>query len=354
MVSIRTEEITKRFGDVVALDGVSLNVREGEFFALLGPSGCGKTTLLRVIAGLERQDEGRVYFDGRDVSDLPPHERRVAMVFQNYALWPHMTVFDNVAYGLKLKGLPKEEIAEKVRWALRLVRLEGMEDRTPFQLSGGQQQRVALARALAVEPEALLLDEPLSNLDAKLRLEMRGELRKLQRELGVTAVYVTHDQEEAMSLADRIAVMNRGRILQVGTPAEIYERPANYFVADFIGQSTFIPGTVRSASGEVYEVETNLGVMRAVPSTPGSDFHPGEEVILAVRPENLRLGCGRGSNEVEVKVVHVAYLGKHLRLLGEADGIRVVAELDKDSEVGSGETVRLCADPEDVLIIRRS
>ncbi|MCD6348969.1 MAG: ABC transporter ATP-binding protein, partial [Candidatus Korarchaeota archaeon] len=222
MVSIRTVELTKVFGDVVAVDHVSLEIKHGEFFTLLGPSGCGKTTFLRTIAGLEMADEGRIYFDDQDITDLPAHLRGTGMVFQNYALWPHMNVFDNIAYGLKIRKVPKSEIEKKVKEVLKLVKLEGLEKRTPHQLSGGQQQRVALARALVINPRVLLFDEPLSNLDAKLRIEMRAELKRIQRDLGITAIYVTHDQEEAMSISDRIAVMNRGRVMQVGTPKEIY------------------------------------------------------------------------------------------------------------------------------------
>ncbi|MEM0066581.1 MAG: ABC transporter ATP-binding protein, partial [Sulfolobales archaeon] len=228
-MSIELVQVSKRFGKVLAVDKVSVEIEKGEFFTFLGPSGCGKTTTLRIIAGLEIPDEGRVIMDGADITYLPPHKRDTAMVFQNYALWPHMTVFENVAYGLKVRKYPKEEIRRKVKEVLELVRLEGLEDRYPTQLSGGQQQRVALARALVVEPKALLLDEPLSNLDAKLRIEMREELKRIQKSLNITAVYVTHDQEEAMVLSDRIAVMNRGRVVQIGSPEELYGRPKTLF-----------------------------------------------------------------------------------------------------------------------------
>jgi len=353
MVRIKTVDLTKRFGEVVAVDRVSLEIEHGEFFTLLGPSGCGKTTFLRCIAGLELPDEGRVYFDGEDVTDVPPHRRDTGMVFQNYALWPHMNVFDNIAYGLKIRGLPKNEIRKRVEWALELVKLKGLEKRTPHQLSGGQQQRVALARAIVINPKVLLFDEPLSNLDAKLRLEMRAELRRLQKELGITTIYVTHDQEEAMSISDRLAIMKDGRIMQVGTPREVYDRPANFFVADFIGQSTFIEGTVvGEVSSPVYEVDTSVGRMRAVPSLPDASFSPGERVILAIRPENFSLECLGGDNSMKVVVHHVAFLGKHLRVHGESDGVKVIAELPKDVSVSVGDVITLCASPREVLMIK--
>ncbi|MEM1773127.1 MAG: ABC transporter ATP-binding protein, partial [Desulfurococcaceae archaeon] len=234
MTRIMLENISKYYGSVVAVDDVSLKIDKGEFFAILGPSGCGKTTTLRIIAGFEVPDKGKVYFDDDDVTFLKPYKRNTAMVFQNYALWPHMTVYENVAYGLKIKrkelGLSDEEIKKRVDWALELVKLKGFENRYPLQLSGGQQQRVALARALVVQPRVLLLDEPLSNLDAKLRIEMREELKRLQKSLGITTIYVTHDQLEAMSMSDRISVMNKGKVIQVGTPKELYYSPRSIFV----------------------------------------------------------------------------------------------------------------------------
>ncbi|RLF25672.1 MAG: ABC transporter ATP-binding protein, partial [Thermoprotei archaeon] len=245
MVSVKLVEVTKRFGDFVAVDHISFHVREGEFFTLLGPSGCGKTTTLRLIAGFYKPDEGEIYFDNKLVNDLPPWKRNIGMVFQNYALWPHMNVWDNIAYGLKVRKIPRREIEKRVKEAIRLVGLEGLEKRKPSQLSGGQQQRVALARALVIEPQVLLLDEPLSNLDAKVRAQLRVEIRKLQKKLKITTIYVTHDQEEALSISDRVAVMSHGRILQIGTPREVYENPSSRFIADFIGMSNFIEGTVK-------------------------------------------------------------------------------------------------------------
>ncbi|WP_297062266.1 ABC transporter ATP-binding protein, partial [Thermococcus sp.] len=255
MVDVRLENIVKTFEGTTALKGISLHIKHKELFTLLGPSGCGKSTTLRIIAGLDYPDSGHIYFGDEDVTYLPSYQRGAVLVFQNYALWPHMTVFDNVAYGLKLKKLPKEEIKRKVEWALELVKLKGFENRYPTQLSGGQQQRVAIARALVVEPKVLLLDEPLSNLDAKLRLEMRSEIRRIQRELGITVIYVTHDQEEAMAISDRIAVMNVGTVEQVGTPRDIYERPRTEFVASFMGKTNVIPAKVVERNGDRVTVE---------------------------------------------------------------------------------------------------
>ncbi|MEM2414106.1 MAG: ABC transporter ATP-binding protein, partial [Sulfolobales archaeon] len=283
-MSIELVQVSKRFGKVLAVDKVSVEIEKGEFFTFLGPSGCGKTTTLRIIAGLEIPDEGRVIMDGADITYLPPHKRDTAMVFQNYALWPHMTVFENVAYGLKVRKYPKEEIRRKVKEVLELVRLEGLEDRYPTQLSGGQQQRVALARALVVEPKALLLDEPLSNLDAKLRIEMREELKRIQKSLNITAVYVTHDQEEAMVLSDRIAVMNRGRVVQIGSPEELYGRPKTLFVATFIGKYNILEGVVREVEGDTVSIESSGIRIRGV--LPSSDVKPsvGEVVYAVFRP----------------------------------------------------------------------
>src|SRR5512136_2899176 len=258
-MNIRLENIVKRFGSLEAVSHVSLDIKDGELFTLLGPSGCGKTTILRLIGGFHKPDSGEIYFGDREVSAIPPYERNIGMVFQNYALWPHMTVFDNVAYGLKLREVGRAEIGERVTAVLEKVRLGGLGARYPGQLSGGQQQRVALARALVLNPKILLLDEPLSNLDAKIRIQVRAEIRKLQRELGITTVYVTHDQEEALTLSDRIVVFNQGKVFQIGTPKELYERPANRFVADFIGINNLLEGTVRAAEAGFLAVDTALG-----------------------------------------------------------------------------------------------
>ena len=307
-MKIAVANLGKRFGTNLVVERASFTIEEGELFTLLGPSGCGKTTLLRLIAGFYAPDAGEVRFDDRVVNTVPPHERGIGMVFQNYALWPHMTVAQNIAYGLKLRKLARHEIDKRSREVLEKVKLSGLEARYPGQISGGQQQRVALARALVLNPKILLLDEPLSNLDAKIRVQVRAEIRKLQKELGITTVYVTHDQEEALTLSDRIAVFNQGRVFQVGPPKELYERPANRFVADFIGINNLIDGTVRSVNGALV-VETVLGQLRAMPD---ARFKAGDRCVLSVRPENASLD-GKEENSVNGKITFAAYLGNTLR-----------------------------------------
>ncbi len=285
--SIRLEKIKKVFDShVVAVDDVSLDIREGEFFSLLGPSGCGKTTTLRLIAGFEEPTEGTVYIRGRDVTRIPPHKRDTGMVFQNYALFPHRSIFDNVAFGLRMRRLPKEAIKKKVNDALKLVEMEGLGDRRPSQLSGGQQQRVALARAIVIEPTVLLCDEPLGALDKKLRQQMQFELKKLQKKIGVTLVYVTHDQEEALTMSDRIAVMHQGRVIQMGSPLQIYNHPQTIFVSNFIGDSNLFEGSVEKMDKGLAHVVTPDQV-RLV--TRGNDVAPGDRLTIAVRPEKARL-----------------------------------------------------------------
>ena len=286
--AIRLEQVRKVFdGHVVAVDDVSLVIREGEFFSLLGPSGCGKTTTLRLIAGFEAPDAGRLLIRERDVTRVAPERRDTGMVFQSYALFPHRTVFENVAFGLRMRRVPRAEIARRVAAALRLVELSGLEARRPAQLSGGQQQRVALARALVIEPAVLLCDEPLGALDKKLRQAMQFELKQLQRKIGVTLVYVTHDQEEALTMSDRIAVMNRGRVIQLGTPLDVYNRPATRFVSDFIGDSNLIEGTTERPDGDGARVRTADGAAFRVDGAEG--VAPGQRVTLALRPERVRL-----------------------------------------------------------------
>jgi spermidine/putrescine ABC transporter ATP-binding subunit len=345
---VELRNVTKRFGDVAAVDRATFAVERGELFTLLGPSGCGKTTALRIIAGFELPDEGRVLFDGEDVTFRKPYERGCAMVFQNYALWPHMTVFENVAYGLKVKGLPKEEVRRRVREVLELVGLEGLEDRYPLQLSGGQQQRVALARALVVEPRVLLMDEPLSNLDAKLRLKMREELRRLQKRLGITTIYVTHDQEEAMSLSDRIAVMNRGRVLQVGTPLEVYHKPSNLFVATFIGRSSVVRGKLVGLEGGWAELATDSGLRLRGSAAAG--LKPGDRAVAVVRPEDVSLDPLPGANEIEGRVELAMFLGSHRQLRVSVDGDRLIAYVDPELSFEEGVRVKLYVKPSDVLV----
>ncbi len=309
MPEVKLDGITKRYGKVTAVDHLELVVRDGEILTLLGPSGCGKTTTLRCVAGFVIPDEGRVFLGEEDVTRVPPERRDIGFVFQNYALWPHMTVFQNLAFGLQLRRVPRDEIRKRVQEGLAMVRLEGMEDRYPRQLSGGQQQRVALARALVLRPRVLLMDEPLSNLDAKLREEMRFEIRELQRQLGITAIYVTHDQAEALVLSDRIAVLNEGRLIQLGTPEEIYQRPANRFVAGFIGLSSFIEARVAEVGAETAVLETKDGIrFRA----PRDGLAEGQAVTLAVRPEHVEVlegPPGDLENAFQVEVIRAAYLG---------------------------------------------
>ena len=317
---IALRSVVKQFGAVTAVDRVSLDIGDGELFTLLGPSGCGKTTLLRLVAGFYAPDGGEIWFGHRRVDGLAPYERNIGMVFQNYALWPHMTVRGNVTYGLRLKRLAAAEVERRLAEGLRQVNLAGLEHRYPGQLSGGQQQRVALARALVLNPDILLLDEPLSNLDAKIRVQVRAEIRRLQRALGITTVYVTHDQEEALSLSDRIAVMRDGHVLQVAGPKELYEHPATRFVADFVGVNNFIPGVCREAVDGAVVVETPLGVVRG---RGAATVRAGERCVVAVRPETLALGDG-GDNAFLGRVVLASYLGSTLRYDVEADGGLVV------------------------------
>ncbi|MBM4155144.1 MAG: ABC transporter ATP-binding protein [Lentisphaerae bacterium] len=310
-VGVSIEKVVKRFGGLAAVDGVSLEIEPGELFFLLGPSGCGKTTLLRCIAGFHRPDEGRIRLGGTDITEAPPHLRDTGMVFQSYALWPHMTVRENVAFGLEMRKLSRAEVRRRADEALAQVRMADRATHRPAQLSGGQQQRVALARALVVHPKCLLLDEPLSNLDAKLRIEMRSEIRRICKEAGLTAIYVTHDQKEAMSIADRLAILNNGRVEQCGRPNDVYQRPANRFVAGFIGETNFLEGRVASRSGAGGRIETACGPLDAADAGGAAE---GASVTLALRPEALHLApAADGSsapNALSGDVVETAYLGE--------------------------------------------
>ncbi|MDP1714000.1 MAG: ABC transporter ATP-binding protein [Anaerolineales bacterium] len=308
MQDVLKQFITPEGGILSAVNHVTLQIKDGEFFSLLGPSGCGKTTSLRMIGGFELPTDGKILIHGKDMSQVPAFQRPVNTVFQQYALFPHMTVEQNISFGLEMKGVVRSERSKRVSEALEMVRLPGMEMRRAKQLSGGQQQRIALARALVNKPEVLLLDEPLGALDLKLRKEMQLELKTLQREVGITFIYVTHDQEEALTMSDRIAVMSKGVALQVGKPEEIYERPANKFVADFIGETNFLDGVVKGQNGSLVEIElTGTGTVRVESSRK---FTNGQQVSVAVRPEKLRLNADiQEANHLKGNVENVIYIG---------------------------------------------
>ena len=307
MIPINLEGITRNFGTTRAVDDVTIRVGAGELFFLLGPSGCGKTTLLRCVAGFCEPDRGTIRCGDRDITNLSAHKRNTAMVFQSYALWPHMSVADNVGFGLENRGVDGRTRRQKVARALEMVRMADLARRKPNQLSGGQQQRVAVARALVIEPQCLLLDEPLSNLDARLRAEMRGEIRRICKESELTAIYVTHDQKEALSMADRIAVLNDGRVRQIGTPEEVYRRPADRFVAGFVGDANFIPGRVTVVEPDLVTCETPFGELQSVPS--GRSAAVGQAVTLLVRPEAVAIQSA-DANGLAAELRETTYLGE--------------------------------------------
>jgi spermidine/putrescine transport system ATP-binding protein len=359
--SVELRGVTKRFDEFVAVDDLSLELARGEFFTLLGPSGCGKTTTLRMIAGFERPSEGEVRIEGEDVAALPPHRRPTNTVFQSYALFPHLSVEDNVAFGLKRKGVGKDEIAERVAAELRRVGLAAEANRRPSQLSGGMQQRVALARALVNLPKVLLLDEPLGALDLKLRKGLQVELKRIQREVGITFVYVTHDQEEALTMSDRIAVMNRGRVEQIAAPEEVYDRPTTTFVAGFIGVSNLMPGSV-SAPGQV-RLDSGLEVAADTGSLP-----VGEGCAAVVRPEKLRIelagegsGATNGLPRVEGVVESSLYLGTATQIAVDlGGGVRMTVlvpnadEAERQRLPGGGARVVLSWEPEHMHVVTES
>ncbi len=356
MISITLESLTKTFGSTTALDAISLRIEPGELFFLLGPSGCGKTTLLRHIAGFYTPDSGRVLFDADDVTRLPPHKRNTGMVFQSYALWPHMTVAGNVAFGLEERGVSRAETDSRVAEALASVRMEKYATRKIGQLSGGQQQRVALARALVIRPRCLLLDEPLSNLDAKLRLEMRSEIRRVCKEFGLTAIYVTHDQKEALSIADRMAILDAGRIGQIGGPLEVYKSPRSRLVADFIGETNFITGRVSSlpAAGEAI-VTTDIGSFRGRTTDPDWTPAVNDTVTLSVRPEAWTLQTvGSGENRVAGRIGDSIYLGEVAQYRFQTAGPELkIFELNPRHVSGGQQgDLHACADPADVVVLR--
>ena len=350
MVGVTLQDVSKSYDKVLAVDNVSLEIPRGDLFFLLGPSGCGKTTILRMMAGFLQPDEGHILFDERPIDGVPPHKRNTGMVFQSYALWPHMDVQENVAYGLHERKLASAEVEARTEQALRTVHMLTFSDRMPNQLSGGQQQRVALARALVIEPDVVLLDEPLSNLDAKLRLEMRHEIKRIHRETGVTMVYVTHDQKEALSMADRVAVMSMGRVQQVGTPREVYRRPANRFVAEFIGEANFLTGTMESRDGDTGVIRTDLGTFQGALGANAPD--EGERAECMVRPEALRFQADL-PNRLAARVSGSLYLGEVEQFVLQSNDRELVAlcENPDAKEPETGAEVELSFDPDDAVIL---
>lgn len=371
------ENVTKRYGNTTAVRSLNLQIADGALHFLLGPSGCGKTTTLRMLAGLEKVTEGRILFDDRDVTNVPAAERGIGMVFQNYALWPHMTVRKNIEYGLRLRKLPPGELDKRVNEVLEFTQLTNFVDRLPGQLSGGQQQRVALARALAIRPNVLLLDEPLSNLDAKLRLEMRDNISRIHRQTGITTVYVTHDQKESLSMGTHISVMHAGDLVQTAPPKELYHSPDTPFIAGFIGETNLIDGTYLRQSSEGHVVKTSLGELTA--GRTRRQFGNGDKVVLSVRPEavlpkldaamqspvsnqagagNLTAGTVRGViNQVELEVEHVTYLGEseqfQLQTLGTVSRQAIKANLFNPGlhQVKTGTRLQCLFHAEDLLVL---
>jgi spermidine/putrescine transport system ATP-binding protein len=351
-VAVELSAVTKRFGEFVAVDDLTLDIYEGEFFSLLGPSGCGKTTTLRMIAGFEEPTEGDISVGGDPMRRVPPYRRPVNTVFQSYAIFPHLNVFDNVAFGLRRSGVKGEELHKRVTDACEMVQLSGFEKRKPSMLSGGQQQRVALARALVNHPEVLLLDEPLGALDLKLRKEMQLYLKNLQHEVGITFIYVTHDQEEALTMSDRIAVMNEGRVQQVADPPTLYELPRNRFVSDFIGQTNVFSGTVESVSGKRITLSTPSGKVEA--TAREAEVEVGAEAHAAVRPEKVRFGS-EGDNVSTARIQQLVYLGVSTQYIAELpDGEKLVLYQQnsrEDANPDIGEEVAVVWDARHCLIL---
>ena len=344
MSNVSLSHLVRRYSGFAAVDDLSLDVADGEFVTLLGPSGCGKTTTLRMVAGFIPPDSGDIWFDGRRMNDVPPHRRNTAMVFQSYALFPHMSVAQNVAFGLKMRRLSSSEQAARIEEALQMVSLEGLEQRRPGQLSGGQQQRVALARAIVTRPDILLFDEPLSNLDAKLREKVRLEIRELQRRLGITTLYVTHDQAEALAISDRIVVMNGGRVEQIGDPNQVYRSPRSSFVADFLGAANIIEGRAEgggliSSPVGAFRLESRLG------AAAGS-------VKLSWRPEDMRLAIDGSANVRGARVSSVIFRGNFTELLLDANGHQLRAQVDNDSRVREGDRLDFFVPPDRVNLVQ--
>jgi spermidine/putrescine transport system ATP-binding protein len=365
--AVEMRDVVKRFvtpegNEMAAVDHVTMKIRNGEFFSMLGSSGCGKTTSLRMIAGFEWPTEGEIYIEGKPMGHIPPFQRRVNTVFQSYALFQHLTIYQNVAFGLEMEGAKESEIKERVGRALDMVQLTGMDRRKPRQLSGGQQQRVALARALVKTPDVLLLDEPLGALDLKLRKEMQLELKALQVQLGITFIYVTHDQEEALTMSDRIAVMSKGKVQQMGTPVEVYERPANKFVADFIGESNFLEGKIKSLSRT--EASVFIPALNAeVTGMPVSEgLAKDEDVVVSIRPEKVRIS-EKNLNHANIfhgKVTNTVYIGADTHVYTDVHGVQIkifeqnrVSHLDPKSFYAVGQDISLVLMPENTLVLKK-
>jgi len=351
MSNLVIKNLTKRFDDVVAVDDLSLEVPEGEFLTLLGPSGCGKTTTLRAIAGFHHPDNGEIWFGDRLMNNVPPNKRNTAMVFQSYALFPHMNVWDNISFGLKMRKMPAAQQATRINEALAIVGLEGLEKRKPGQLSGGQQQRVALARAIVTQPDILLFDEPLSNLDAKLRVQVRVEIREMQKRLGITTIYVTHDQDEALAISDRIVIMNQGRIEQLGDPHAIYLHPETSFVAGFIGLANIFEGKVVSRDGERCTVETPIGTLVLVDRT--KRLAPGSTTSVSWRPEDMRSYAPGAPNRVQATVLYSVFMGSITDLFIDVNGKRLRAQTDNTTTYRDGDSIELAIDEAAIRILER-
>lgn len=365
--AVEMRDVVKKFitpegNELNAVDHVTMQIKNGEFFSMLGSSGCGKTTSLRMIAGFEWPTEGEVYIEGKPMGHTPPYQRKVNTVFQSYALFQHLTVFQNIAFGLEMEGAKEDEIKKRVKRALEMVQLTGMERRRPKQLSGGQQQRVAVARALVKTPDVLLLDEPLGALDLKLRKEMQLELKALQQQLGITFIYVTHDQEEALTMSDRIAVMSKGKVQQLATPVEIYERPVNKFVADFIGESNFMEGKIKSVSKDeaVVYIPALKAEIKGLPMS--SSFVNGEEVVISTRPEKIRIveQGTKGDGLFKAKVLNSVYIGSDTHVYVDMEGIRMkvmeqnrISRLDPSSFYHKDQTITLLFLPENTLVLKK-
>jgi iron(III) transport system ATP-binding protein len=352
MSNMRIANLTKRFDDVIAVDHISLDVAEGEFLTLLGPSGCGKTTTLRAIAGFHQPDEGEIWFGDRLMNNVPPNKRSTAMCFQSYALFPHMSVWGNISFGLKMQKIPAAQQKTRIAEALAMVGLEGLEKRRPGQLSGGQQQRVALARAIVTQPDILLFDEPLSNLDAKLRVQVRVEIREMQKRLGITSIYVTHDQDEALAISDRIVVMNRGHIEQVGDPHSIYLHPRTSFVAGFIGLANIMKGRILTRDAGRLTIETPLGQLSLLDRAP--DILPGSMVSVSWRPEDMSPSTPDSRNCVQATVLHSIFMGSITDLFIDVRGQRLRAQTNNTTKFQDGDAIELSIDESAIRILNET